>query len=379
MAVITFFLIPPQLAFAESSQELKTDEIFHRQAYLWLSAKKYQALEQAYQRYLDLYARNEITAEELSMRFDAFTKTRSLDSRFDEWGNAFPKSYSARLARGIFHVTMAWEKRGKKFASATTNEQFRGFLDSAKEARADLLSSLKLYERPVESYRYLIRISKGIGGGNERDLLDAALKLDPKALYPRFEFLVSIVPKWGGSKELMTSFIDESKQSPMSAKNKNHLEVMYFDLMADDALLEKDYLSASIYFNKSYQLNNLPNKLESSAQAAQSGEFFDLAFARFNLLVIAHPLYLYGYQQRGYLYEIHLKDIDSAIKDYLTAADLGDNWAQNRLGWYYMMGVNVPVDYAKAKHYLDLAAAQGNAHAKANLNVLNDLLSQSGK
>jgi hypothetical protein len=374
-----FLPVLPQLAFAESSQELKADEIFHRQAYLWLSAKNYQALEQAYQRYLDLYARNEITAEELSMRFDAFTKTRSLDLRFDEWVEAFPKSYSARLARGIFLITTAWEKRGNKFANVTTDEQFRGFLDFSKEAQADLFSSLKLYGRPVESYRYLIRISKGIGGGNERDLLDAALKLDPKALNPRREYLTSIVPKWGGSKKLMTSFIEESKQSPMNARNKNHLEEQYFDLMADDAQFEKDYLSASIYFNKSYQLNNLPNKLESSAQAAQSGEFFDLAFARFNLLVIAHPLYLYGYQQRGYLYETHLKDIDSALKDYLTAADLGCDWAQNRLGWFYMMGENVPVDYVKAKYYLDLAAAQGNSTAKANLNVLNDLLSQSGK
>ncbi|HEY0665909.1 MAG TPA: hypothetical protein VGD24_07585, partial [Gallionella sp.] len=189
----------------------------------------------------------------------------------------------------------------------------------------------------------------------------------------------SITPKWGGTKELMTDFIEESKQSSMNARNKGNLEERYLNLMADNALLEKDYLNASIYFNKSYMLNNLPQTLESSAQAAQSGGFLDLAFARFNQLVIAHPKYLFGYQQRGYLYETHIKDIENAIMDYLTAADLGGDWAQNRLGWYYMMGVNVPVDYVKAKHYLDLAAVQGNATAKANLDVLKELLVQPGK
>jgi TPR repeat protein len=48
------------------------------------------------------------------------------------------------------------------------------------------------------------------------------------------------------------------------------------------------------------------------------------------------------------------------------------------MGWFYMMGINVPVDYAKAKHHLDLAAAQGNNTAKENLITLQSLLGQTG-
>ncbi|HEY0664902.1 MAG TPA: DUF4034 domain-containing protein, partial [Gallionella sp.] len=160
IVALAFFSALPNQAYAES-RNLTDDEIFHRQSYLMLTTKRYKELDLAYKRYLDLYARNEITAEELSLKFDTFTKTLSLDPRFDEWVKAYPKSYSARLARGIFRITTAWEKRGTKFASATTDEQFRGFFDSLKGAQSDLFLSLKLYERPVESYRHLIRISKG--------------------------------------------------------------------------------------------------------------------------------------------------------------------------------------------------------------------------
>jgi TPR repeat protein len=66
------------------------------------------------------------------------------------------------------------------------------------------------------------------------------------------------------------------------------------------------------------------------------------------------------------------------MRDYLAAADLGAQWSQNRMGWNYMMGINVPVNYAKAKHYLDLSAAQGNNTAKENLIILNKLLAQPG-
>jgi TPR repeat protein len=48
------------------------------------------------------------------------------------------------------------------------------------------------------------------------------------------------------------------------------------------------------------------------------------------------------------------------------------------MGWFYMMGINVPVDYVKAKHQLDLAAAQGNITAKENLITLERLLGQPG-
>jgi TPR repeat protein len=86
-----------------------------------------------------------------------------------------------------------------------------------------------------------------------------------------------------------------------------------------------------------------------------------------------HPAFPYGFELRGRLQEYHYKDTRKANQDYLTAADLGAGWSQNRMGWNYMKGINVPVDYAKARHYLDLAASQGNQTAKENLVILDKL------
>ncbi len=377
--IVTIVLALPDRALAEPSNKLTEDEIFYQQSYLMLSTKQYGELDQKLNRVLDQYANNEITAEELSAKFDTFSKTPSLEPRFDEWVTAFPKSYSARLARGIFRATTAWEKRGNDLARNTTDSQFRGFKETLKDAQSDLLVSLDLYPRPVDSYRYLIRVSKGLDLGNERDLLDAALKLDPTALDPRFEYFDAITPKWGGSARLMARFFEESSKSPMSDRNKRIIEGKYYYSLGEQARFGKDYRTAADNFYKYYLTNRNPANLQLSGQTLLDGDFKELAFARFDQLAKEHPQYPYGFELRGYLYELHFKDVEKAIQDYLVASELGANWSQNRMGWFYMMGINVPVNYAKAKHHLDLAAAQGNNTAKENLVILQRLLSQSGK
>lgn len=364
------FVLHPQRAIADPVINLTEQESFFQESYLMLSTKEYKALDQRFKKYLDLYAGNKITAEEFAQKLEIFTRMPGLEPRFDEWINAFPESYTARVARGIYRITDAWEKRGNKFAHSTTDEQFRGFGESLKKAQSDLMLSIQLYSRPVDSYRYLIRISKGLSLGIERNLLDAALKLDPKAFEPRSEYIDAITPKWGGDEGLMTRFLDESNKSPMSDKNKKGIEGKYYNSLAQQAKSDKNYKTASDYYYKYYLTNKEPGALQSSGQAALDGDFKDLAFERFDQLAKEYPKYPYGFELRGYIYEIHFKDNVKAVSDYLAASALGANWSQNRMGWYYMMGINVPVDYIKATYYLDLAAKQGNKTAIENLAIL---------
>lgn len=374
IATIAFlFVLHPQRAIADPVIKLTEEEIFFQKSYLMLSTKEYKALDQRFKKYLDLYAGNKITAEELAQKFEIFSKMPGLEPRFDEWINAFPESYTARLARGIYRITDAWEKRGSKFAHSTTDEQFRGFGESLKKAQSDLMLSIQLNTRPVESYRHLIRISKGLSLGIERNLLDAALKLDPKAYEPRSEYIDAITPKWGGDEGLMARFLEESNKSPMSDKNKKGIEGKYYNSMAQQAKSDKNYKTASDYYYKYYLTNKEPSALQSSGQAALDGDFKDLAFERFDQLAKEYTKYPYGFELRGYIYEIHFKDNVKAVGDYLAASALGANWSQNRMGWYYMMGINVPVDYIKATYYLDLAAKQGNKTAIENLAILKKL------
>lgn len=374
MTVLFLWGLHPVSAQAEAqAQQVSEQEVFGKKTYDILSAKEYGALDQRFRPYLDSYASSKISAEELAWRFAVFSMMTEVEPRLDEWVQALPNSYTARLARGIYHVTDAWRKRGELMGNRTSDEQMEGFRESLKKAQSDLVASIPLYARPVDSYRYLIRVAKGSGNGNERDMLDKALKLDPKAYDARTEYFDSIMPRWGGSESEMASFLEECNKSQMSDKDKKRIEGIYYYDMAQEARLRKDYRAGSDYFYKYYLTNNNPNFLLWSVQGAIDGKLHDLAMERLNELNKVHPAYPFGFELRAQLQEYHYKDIKKAIQDYLAAADLGAGWSQNRMGWNYMKGIHVPVDYVKAKHYLDLAAKQGNQTAVENLSILAKL------
>ena len=355
--------------FDWSEEEYRQDE----ELYYLLFNKDYENLERRFGSYLDSYAAGKITAETLSHRFDRFRRALGLGLQFNEWISAYPKSYAARLARGIFRTASAWELRGSKYASETSDNQFQQFRDEIKKAQSDVEFSLSLFSRPIESYCYLIRISKSLSLGKERELLDAAIRIDPYAYYPRAEYLGSIIPKWGGSKSLMSEFIDASKKSQLDAKLMSRLESLYYYHLAEQASRDREYRVSSDYYLKSYRINGTPSVLKDSAKAAKDGGLAELAFSLYDELARKHPKYEHGFSNRGYLYEVYFKDYDKAVNDYLIASDLGDSWAQNRMGWLYMTGTHVKTDLVKAEKYLLMAVAQNNKTARENLDILNNL------
>ena len=361
------------VAIAQSSEDPGEVASPNDDAYVGLASRKYPELERQFAGYLDLYAAGKIPEDEVASRFAVFYRSYGLEARFDEWVGAFPKSYSARLARGMYRVSDAWRMRGSNFAGQTTDNQFREFIESMKNAASDLYVSIGMYSRPVESYRYLIQVSLGLGLRTGRGFLDEALKLDPQAYYPRRAYLQSVTPKWGGSAQLMEVFLEECARSPMSEKNKVRIEVELHSYLAQQASWDKECTSATEHYRKAYQLENDAKWLYWSARSALDGGFTELAFSQFDELVRAHPKYEWGYTRRGLLYERNFKNDEKAFEDYLKAAELGNSWAQNRVGWWYMIGKYVPVDYDKAELFLNRAAAQNNKTAIANLRNLGKL------
>jgi len=63
------------------------------------------------------------------------------------------------------------------------------------------------------------------------------------------------------------------------------------------------------------------------------------------------------------------KDEKQAAYWFEKAADAGDPWAQQQIGFFYQAGIGVPVDEARSTHWYQLAAANGLAGAKMNLGV----------
>lgn len=63
------------------------------------------------------------------------------------------------------------------------------------------------------------------------------------------------------------------------------------------------------------------------------------------------------------------KDEKQAAFWYEKAAEAGDPWAQQQIGFFYQAGIGVMADPARAAHWYQLAAASGLATAKRNLGV----------
>jgi len=61
---------------------------------------------------------------------------------------------------------------------------------------------------------------------------------------------------------------------------------------------------------------------------------------------------------------------EKAFREWRPAAEAGDAWAQNDLGWLYEHGEGVAQDYAEAAKWYRLAAEQGDAYAQNNLGWL---------
>jgi TPR repeat protein len=76
---------------------------------------------------------------------------------------------------------------------------------------------------------------------------------------------------------------------------------------------------------------------------------------------------------RGWAHE-QLGQFQQAIKDYEAASELGNDWAQNNLGWILFEGKHAEQDLQRAKLLFSASAAQGNSKAKRNLESVNRAL-----
>lgn len=345
---------------------------------LLLLGERYAELDMVMSRQLSAYLAGKVTEEELAKRFTALSGKASPDARLDAWVKTQPNSYAARLVRGWHRVTMAWLARGQDFASGTSDQQFKAFLDGLQLAAGDLTTSVKLFARPVWSYTGLIKVARGTGmsGAEARQFLDEAIKADPQAYQPRLEYQLYLTPRWHGSAQGMQAFMREYKASSLNKVNKDRLEGDFWLQMAMDAKQGKRYQEASDQYFKAYALTLDPRWLQQSGRAALDGNLVGLALQRWNELVKAHPKYPQGWNMRAWLYESQFKDDAKAFKDYQVSAELGNAYAQNRIGWWLLTGKGGPKDIDSAEHWFKRAAAQGNDNAIANLKQVDKLRKQ---
>jgi tetratricopeptide (TPR) repeat protein len=128
----------------------------------------------------------------------------------DAWAAATPESFAPYLARGRHSVTVAYARRGTKWARETAREHFAAMEEAMQRGLADLDQAITLRPRLVAAMRTKISAFRSRGALEEmRQTVDQALAVCPACFQVRATYVGSIVPRWGGSYEAMRDFARE--------------------------------------------------------------------------------------------------------------------------------------------------------------------------
>lgn len=346
-----------------------------------LKSKDYAGVERHYAARQKLYEEGTLSEETLYQDFRALYEDSATNEQyFTGWVSAFPKSYSARTARGAYYYRMGSFSRGRQFIANTPQDQLAQMHAYLTKARADLNASLKMSAKPYLSTLYLLNVAQLSGKDAERrHWLDAGNKLDPKNVLLRVRYMVTLEPRWGGSYEEMEAFLEECASQNLPPRTLARLEHVILRDVAD-ALSDNSPASERYEIwnevRRAEQQAGLPPSVEAvmrQTRAAWDLNKRDEANRGLEQLfkmdveagwVLSQMAWMLGHQGR------HKEGWPLLLK----AAEKKDPWAQFIAGKTIYRGsanLGVVADQNAGLELIRRAAAQKNTDAQAFLKDLN--------
>lgn len=291
----------------------------------------------------------------------------ALQANYDAWAAKFPKSYVAHLARGIYYKKEGEKRRGGKFIADTTSDRPLGMDAAFANAMQDLRTSEGLDKRPLLTYlnEMSIALYDGDQSGIQR-LLAQSLKVDPQNVIVRHNYMGSLRPRWGGSVEQMTAFLEESRDAGLSTAKLQLLEAVIISDRADDYRNAGDYPAAEREYRKAVALGS-DDCLKCLANVLLLQNKREDAIPVLDRVISEDPLDGETLALRGQTY-LSIGNASAGTADMIAAAALGNVAAENTVAIYYMTGANgIPRNPEIGLGWFRKCAAQGNAQCAENV------------
>ena len=337
-----------------------------------LREKKYLALQDTLN---DRHARM-LTGELGDRALDALTDFASnadpaLEPLFDEWVRTSQSSFMALLVRGKYHQSVGWKKRGYRFIDQTSQDQTDAMGESFKKAWADLTASSEKQPQSVLPYPELMRIASAIGSASEvAEILARANKVAPQNFVARLAAVRRFSPRWGGSFEAVDKVLAQARVDKLNPTDLRRLEYAALEVKAAHFKeVEKRPIEALPYYIQAAKVCDSYAAWAQVSSIHYDREDWPQVEAATNQYMRLRPDTAWAYNRRGWALEKQgrLKD---AISDFERAAEQGSDYAQNKIGYFYMTGNGFPKDLVKARGLFEKANTQGNKSAKANLEFM---------
>lgn len=333
-----------------------------------LEERKFNDLEQMFEQYQREYEAGRLDDWTLLNRYHAFySVSPATGALLSEWIAQQPRSYHARLARGIHYRKVGEERRGVKFIADTPPENLEELWRNLDVARRDLEASLALTRKPIVSVVHLMNVTKHREGERaNRKWLDEAIRIDPNNFGARRRFMYTLEPRWGGSYPEMWTFLEECrKQKLKDSYLRIYESIIYLDQANTLVHAKQDERALPLYKKALDLLQGFDNyerrtTLEQYARSAIEAKKYAEAFSALDDLERLRPRWGYVQTLRGNAYLAQGKKED-AWRAYLRGAELDDARSLYMAGWVYFHGTSpsVPRDEQKGLAMLRRSADLG--------------------
>jgi tetratricopeptide (TPR) repeat protein len=210
-----------------------------------LEKRMYNDLNNLLHKYQVAAETNPLAEDMLFASYEAFRKS---DPRYEglitDWIAAFPNMYQPYLARAEYYYNTAWEARGTKWATETTQEQFQGMNTYFEKIQKDLTTVLNFYNKTIVPFQLLINIANTQSNDTERKkYIEKAIEINPATYKLRATYILSLTPRWGGSYKEMEAFANDS----LSYATQNHkLQILPGLIYDDQALIQVSVKSFNV-------------------------------------------------------------------------------------------------------------------------------------
>lgn len=210
----------------------------------------------------------------------------------DEWKNIYPNSLAQSLSRIKAMTSLAWNYRGSNYASATTTASFERFNETLLKAERLCKEANNSGEKNPELFARWIWVSIGLNHPNPvtQHIFDQGIAVDKLYFDLYQDRLVSLLPRWGGTKKSVEEFIRQSTSSLPDSEGKELYALLVNTLVqyeGRDFLLKFDLdhnqLLESYYF---FVSKHTDNKLLKNRYAWLTSQLQDRerAFVAFQLI-----------------------------------------------------------------------------------------------
>ena len=277
-------------AIFKSSLDLEKPDIIYINSQLIL--QNYTIVENIFEELLEQYKQDVIYESPLQRGFNLFCSKNGVSlAILDSWVNK-KGSAIAYAARGIYKAQEGFAVRGNKFINETSNKSLNEMRSYHLEAVTDLQTAINKNPQILPTYGWLIQIAKASPMSfTEKEILDKALANDNRTYYVRFQYMMSLTPKWGGSHLDMERF---AKKAASHSNLNPQLWSLLGEVDADKGnyyWFNKDYSMAAKMYSSALEYGDCISWLQYRAGCYYYLGLFEKAIDDLDLILYYKPYY----------------------------------------------------------------------------------------